>query len=100
VTVMVLVTPPPVNVIVPVLLAVPVFAAATIASMAPPVPLAGDMVSHDGALLDAAHVMFDMTLTPAVSIPDDGAQDIGETLSTTEGAESFPKALKYGNPSL
>ena len=94
VTVMVLVIPPPVNVIVPVLLVVPVFAAAVIASMAPPKPLVGDMVSHDGALLDVVHDTVDMTLTPVDSMPDNGVQYVGDTSSTAEGIESCPKILK------
>jgi len=61
---MVLVTPPPVIVIVPVLLVIPVFAETFIVRIPFPVPPVGETVSHV-ALLVAVQDTFDVTVTVA-----------------------------------
>ena len=74
-TVTVFVIPPPVNVIVPVLLAVPVLAVTSIANIALPVALAGEGVNHD-ALLVAVHDMSDVTKKTAFEDDAGADQDV------------------------
>ena len=78
-TVIDLVIPPPVTVIVPLLLAVPVFAVAFSVIVPLPVPLDGETVSQDEALLDAVHDTFDVTDTFMFDADDSAAQDVRET---------------------
>ena len=62
--------PPPVTVIAPLLAAVPVLAVALIVMFPLFVPLDGDTVSHDGALLDAVQDTFDVTDTLVLAAAD------------------------------
>ena len=81
----VLLTPPPVTVIVPLLVLVDVFAVT--ASPNPPLGPLGDTpvtVSHDVALLLTVHDTFEVTVTPVVEAADVGLHDVGLTVSNTD----------------
>jgi hypothetical protein len=80
-TAIVLVMPPPVTVTVAILLLVLVFAAAHSANEPLPVPLPDEIVSQDGALLDAVHDVFDATDTDVLDAPALGFHVVGVTVS-------------------
>ena len=79
VTFIVLVIPPPVTVIVPVLLFVAVFAVTLSVSVPLFVPLAGETVSQDWALLDAVHETLEVRAMEVLAADEEGAQDVEET---------------------
>ena len=77
--------PPPVNVIVPVLLAVLVLAVASKATIALPVALAGEGVNHDASLV-AVHDMSDVRKKTACEADEGADQDVIPNSSFPEGA--------------
>ena len=79
VTEIVRVIPPPETVIVPVL-AEPVFALTSIKIVPLPVPLDGETVSQDVALLDAVHDTFDVIWADVLPANAGGVQAVRETL--------------------
>lgn len=81
----VLVNPPPAIVIVPVL-AAPMLALTSIKIVPLPVPLDGDTVSHEEALLDAAHDTLDVIVTDVPPASDGGVQDVFDTSNLDDDA--------------
>jgi len=82
---MVLVIPPPEMVIVPFLLALPVFAVTFSVIVPLPDPLDGETVSHDVALLDAVHAMFDVTDAVVLDTDAAGNQEVCDTVRVGVG---------------